>query len=369
MNIRQMKRAISTFRAADVSIIKDDAMRAKAQKLQAKQKGFTLLELLVVITLLATLSVGAMVAYDGIGENASDTAAANSLVAAESAIRNYRAVESEFPGQWDNLTNVDGSLDGSGAIPATNGMGQLLAKETKAFLGQWKQDSIDTDVTTTVYAKVASALGEVGLGELQAIDSDSAFAAGIVPNLALNESNTNVTNPGDELVVFEDDDDELAAQFEDTDITTVALSIFASSGKNEAGTDVACTTTGGAKLDTHLDATTVTNNKKLNLINDAMESDVCSMVIALGYGKDVPGTTIDSRVAIAQVPTVSTTDVNAAENYARAIALFQVGFDGFDGTDADGVISASEIFTKARLVGVVDPEGRAIDTVLAAATK
>ena len=79
MNMKQMKRAVSTFRAADVSIIKDEALRTKAQTLQAKQKGFTLLELLVVITLLATLAVGAMVAYEGIGENAKDVASAITL--------------------------------------------------------------------------------------------------------------------------------------------------------------------------------------------------------------------------------------------------------------------------------------------------
>ncbi|MDT8371360.1 MAG: hypothetical protein RQ783_05110 [Gammaproteobacteria bacterium] len=47
MNITQMKSAIKKFRSADVSVIKDDALRAKAQKLQGKQCGFTLLELLV----------------------------------------------------------------------------------------------------------------------------------------------------------------------------------------------------------------------------------------------------------------------------------------------------------------------------------
>ncbi len=52
--------------------------------LQNNQKGFTLLELLVVITLLATLSVGALVAYEGIGENASNVAAANNIKVADS---------------------------------------------------------------------------------------------------------------------------------------------------------------------------------------------------------------------------------------------------------------------------------------------
>lgn len=39
-------------------------------KLRADQGGFTLLELLVVITLIAALAVGALIAYDGVGDKA-----------------------------------------------------------------------------------------------------------------------------------------------------------------------------------------------------------------------------------------------------------------------------------------------------------
>ena len=67
MNINQMKSAISKFRKANLSVIKDEKLRAKAQKLQGKEKGFTLLELLVVITLIAILATGALIAYEDVG--------------------------------------------------------------------------------------------------------------------------------------------------------------------------------------------------------------------------------------------------------------------------------------------------------------
>jgi len=356
MNIKQMKHAISTFRSADVSIIKDDAMRTKAQKLQAKQKGFTLLELLVVITLLASLATAALVAYDGIGENATDTAAANSLISAESALRNYRAVENAYPNQWDNMATLKGVdiVDASGAGISTT-TGELLAAETTQFFGQWVALQANPN---GVLAGVAEALAEVGIEDFQTIDASGAIQTNAVPNLAFNESGGENAS---ELQLWDEDNEQLAITWDEGAIagTDVALSIVPAGGV--AGT---CTA-GTIDISTPFDvtATAPVDSSALNLINDAIADDSCTLVIALGYGKDVPGTTIDSRVAIAQVPTVGTTNVNSATSYARAIALFQVGED----TNGDTNIDSTEIFPRARLIGVVDPEGRAIDTVLAAA--
>ncbi|BCG62619.1 MAG: hypothetical protein methR_P0265 [Methyloprofundus sp.] len=349
MNIEQMTHTIKRFRAADVSLIKDAKLRNKAQKLQAKQSGFTLLELLVVITLLATLATGALVAYEGIGENAQDTATAGNILAAETAIRNYRAVEDEYPEQWDNLANVDGTS------PATGGMMALLAPQTQAFFGQWAIPlAIHTTTPAgTVYEAVATAMGAVGIAELQAIDSNATFTANVVPNLALNESSPFTTNPGAEIEL-----NPLGALFDEASpAAALALSIVPSS--KDAGT---CTADGVTIADT-FSGTTVTNNKELNLINDAMDSEICQLVLAVGFGKDVPGSTIDSRVAISQAPTAGSANVNPAANYARYVALFQVATD----TDDDGIIQADEVFNRARLVSVVDAEGRTVDEALAGA--
>jgi prepilin-type N-terminal cleavage/methylation domain-containing protein len=354
MNIKQMKSALSQFRAADVSMIKDEKLRAKAHKLQAKEGGFTLLELLVVITLLATLATAALVAYEGIGENATATAAAQNLMIAESSIRNYRAIEDSYPNQYDNLANVDGT--------GTGGANALLADQTKAFFGQWVTDAADP-----VLAAVAGSLEEVGIDELQTLPG-TAVMTGAVPNLALNES---AGFGASELSLWNDASDSFATAFNGTTIATgtnVALSIVPSD-TGDGTTSGGCTAGTGINLNVDFAGTTKLDNSALNLINDALDNDACTLVLALGVGKDVPGTTIDSRVAIAQVPTVATANVNPALNYARAIALFQVAEDGSDGSTPDGDISAAEVFTKARLIGVVDPEGNAIDTLLAEANE
>lgn len=347
MNIKQMKNAISKFRSADVSIIKDEKLRAKAQKLQAKEKGFTLLELLVVITLLATLATAALVAYDGIGESASDSATANALLATESAIRNFRAVENRYPNQWDNLANVDGATTTATATAASGAIG-FYAEPTLSFFGQVQVATADD-----TWQEIAEIMEEVGIDELQTLQSSSTFNNNAVPNLSFNESAPgNTADPADELQF----DEGGIFSYDSTTPAAAALSMVPVGECSYEGTPIRFSFDGtdasGAGAST------------LNLINDAVDDDACTLVLALGYGKDVPGTTIDSNVAIAQVPTTGTPDVNPSENYARAIALFQVA------VSEDGDIDTTdEVLDKPRLIGVVDPEGRAIDTVLAAANE
>jgi len=75
------------------------------ERFQNKQQGFTLLELLVVITLLAVLAVGALVAYDDVGDKAEASAAANSAVGTDTALRQFKAVTNVYPNQWDNASS------------------------------------------------------------------------------------------------------------------------------------------------------------------------------------------------------------------------------------------------------------------------
>ncbi len=358
MNIRQIKTAIAKFKNANVSIIKDDAMRVKAQKLQAKQKGFTLLELLVVITLLATLSTAALVAYDGAGENARDAAAATAVNTLEGTLRNYRSIVGEYPEQFDNLANVDGVL--------TGGAMQLMSTQTQSFFGQLTITAAAADAGTSQAGAIFSSLKKAGLEELQSVQSSTTWGEGYVPNLAMNESYALATNPGSEIefteagpMTFADADIGTANSF-----TNVALSIVPSGGDGSNG----CRVFAADDLSVTFNNTTLTDNKVLNLISDGLDSEGCDLVVALGIGKEVPGATLGEAVEISQVPTVGTNDINPKDNYARAIALFQVGSDGSDGSVEDGTISESEIFEKARLIAVVDGEGRTIDQIVADAT-
>jgi prepilin-type N-terminal cleavage/methylation domain-containing protein len=360
MNRSQMKSAIAKFKSADVSIIKDDALRAKAQKLQAKQKGFTLLELLVVITLLATIATAGLVAYEGIGDNAQATATASHTIAAESSIRSYRAIEGEYPNQWDNLANRDGTL------PGTTGVEPLLDDTTEAFFGQLVTTPASPLAGGTVLEAVAESLESVGIDELQTLQETVTTPNGAIPNLAWNESSPKTAGQASELEFsFNPTTGALAdIEWDETSQlgSPVALSIVPSGGNG------GCTVDGATISDT-FDGTTVANSAALNLINDALGDDDCHLVLALGFGKDVPGTTIDSRVAISQAPTAVSDNVSPATDYARYIALFHLASE--EGPAVVGVtpIPAANVLSRPRLIGVVNAEGQILDQAIAAANQ
>lgn len=320
--------------------------------LQNNQKGFTLLELLVVITLLATLSVGALVAYEGIGENASNVASANNIKVADSSIRSYRALENVYPNQWDNLAN----LTGAAASNVTTGTVGVLAAPTREFFGQW---SIANSATDAVWAAAANALNGVGINELQTLQAAAVVDLALnSPNEALNESAPGVSLPADELS-WEDGPTNVA--YGNTTPTAFNISTVPSN------TTTTCTTVGGANLAQDLNGAAETLSTKLNRINDNLDDDGCHLVVALGFGKDVPGTTLGSRVAISTAPTYTNGNIiNPSVNYARFVALFHLGSADEDGATPE-VIQAADILPTPRLIAIVDTEGRNIDQSIAGA--
>lgn len=324
--------------------------------LQTKQKGFTLLELLVVITLLAVLSVGALIAYEGIGENANNVAAANNIKVADSAIRTYRALEGVYPNQWDNLAPLDGpAVSVSGA---TTGPLSVMAPATLDFFGQW--NVADAAASGTVWQRVGAALARVGVNELQSLvaaaDIDLAQTS---PNQAWNESSPGVSVAADEL---EWEIEDGAVEIESGQ-ATFNLSIVPSGGDGGG-----CTADGASLVNNFngVDVGTIGlgENTRLNFINDNLDDDGCDLVLALGFGKDVPGTTTGSRVAISTAPTYTNGNVvNPSVHYARYIALFHVA----SAEEGEAAIQPSDVFTTPRLIAVVDTEGRTIDQAIAGA--
>jgi prepilin-type N-terminal cleavage/methylation domain-containing protein len=291
--------------------------------LKSKQQGFTLLELLVVITLLAVLAVGALVAYEDVGENAEAAAAANANVTLDSAIRTYRAVEKAYPNQWDSLVTLAGS-----AIPT-------LPSASSAVFGSIVLSGAAADAA-------AAPLLAVGIDEIQYINDSTAST--IAPNRQHNESvNANAQEVGiDGAGAFAN------------------VSIVPSGGA--AGT---CTFN-GVSLNAAFNAVPLAASGALgantiqNKFNDSLESDECHLVVALGFGGDAAASTTNSKVAISQAPTYTKTNVvNPATNYARYIGLFHVAADDED------VPNTAKALAKARLVAVITPDGKVIDDAIA----
>jgi prepilin-type N-terminal cleavage/methylation domain-containing protein len=325
MSINEMKASIAKFRKADLSVIKDEKLRSKGQKLQAKEKGFTLLELLVVIALLAVIATGALIAYENVGDNAQAAAGANSAATIDRAIRTYKAVEGNYPNQWDNLVTADAS-----GVP-------FLPEATGSFVGLW------SNATSAVAVPIANALVNSGIEELQTIVSASAANDG-VPNRNHNESvNSNASEY--ELEDYVEDPVVDAAQWPGN------ISVIPND--QCAGLDGYPTTP--------LDSTVIANNELQNAYADLLEGDECHAVVALGFGGDAAASTALSNVAIAQSPTYGRQGVvNPEEEYSRFIGLFLVASD-------EEVAGTFEYLDSARLLAVIATDGENIDSLNALA--
>jgi len=307
--------------------------------IQSKQQGFTLLELLVVITLLAVLSVGALVAYEGVGDNAQATAAANNTVTADGAIRNYRAVTGKYPDQWDNLSapatgnTFDGLTEAQAVAAETAGTPLVVARATRDTFGDFNIGA------STLSAAFAVPFEEVGIGAVQQVAGQT---AGVAPNLLHNEGANGTVN------ALESDIDAL------THVAVVPN--YGSTGACQAGGQTIATAYNGTVL--------TADNGFLNKINDHLEGGICHLVVALGFGHDAAHSTLNSSVAMSAAPTYSSNKINPANSYGRYIGLFWLGSDA----NANDNVEAGEINPTARLIAVVTPEGKTLDESLAAAT-
>ena len=304
--------------------------------LKSKQQGFTLLELLVVITLLAVLSVGALIAYEGIGDNAQATAAASNTSGVDRALRNYRAVSLEYPDQWDNL-----SASATAAPYSTT----QVADVTKSAFGDWTIPAASG--VGTIRNAVVAAFDAVGIQTVQQMAAN-ATTAGVAPNLQHSEG-ANAPNASDVDLI---------------DAAFAHISIVPA-GNATLGVCKA----GAANIDTNYAGDTsaaVDFSAKLNAIHDSLEADECQLVVALGFGHDAAHSTAASPAAIVTAASYSSKNINPATNYARYVALFHLGTDG--GVTPDNDIVSTEIFPKARLLGIVDTEGNPIDANIAKAT-
>lgn len=330
MNIKQMKTAIAKFRKADLSVIKDEKLRAKAQQLQNKEKGFTLLELLVVITLIAILATGALVAYENVGESAEAAQAANTIGTLDRAIRTYRAVENVYPNQWDALLDANGD-----ALT-------FSASAMKTWLASW-----DVSASAALFAPIFE---DSGIEELQEVTAGATLDDALLDDAAPNRMHNESTGAAAEV------------EIEDGDFPT-HLAVVPSGTCSGLGASA-----GNYPAQALDGVTTVTSNELQNSYGDALEGDECHALIALGFGGDAAASTTFSNVAIAQSPSYvrttgdADTAVNPEIHYSRYIGLFHAG-------QYDDVDNEWEWNDKLRLIAIVAPDGKNLDQLVSEANQ
>ncbi|WP_319381302.1 type II secretion system protein [Thiomicrorhabdus sp.] len=147
----KIQELMSKFAQVNVNQIKDKSLRAKAVKLKKKQAGFTLLELLVVVAILAAIAGTATIALKDTDMRASAAAHVAMMDELNKGIRTYRVIKKNvLPSRFDSLLTETGTDPGMlGFDPA-----------------------VDAVIDTAIPGNVANIMIDGGLDELMYIDAD-----------------------------------------------------------------------------------------------------------------------------------------------------------------------------------------------------
>ena len=131
----------------------------------SNELGFTLLELLVVVAVLAIVGGGLLVAYDDVDDMASEGVSAHTLASLDSAIRNYTAINHGAPNHLDSLIATDYPGDPEDGTTALTGEEHILCAPSN-FNKVGKKG-----ILTPLTADQLAALNAAGITHLRYVDA------------------------------------------------------------------------------------------------------------------------------------------------------------------------------------------------------
>lgn len=131
----------------------------------SKARGFTLLELLVVVAVLAIIGGALLVAYDDVDDMASEGVAAHTLASLDSSVRSFDAVTGSAPNRLDALIAAD--YDGT-TPPAT----ALANPEHVLIMHSNFNQPGNKGVITTLNQAQLDALNAAGITHLRYVDAE-----------------------------------------------------------------------------------------------------------------------------------------------------------------------------------------------------
>ena len=283
-----------------------------------KQGGFTLLELLVVVGLMAAVAVVAVSTYDDADASATIATDLSNIQSIDQGIRNFAGKNNgKFPEQLDSLLTDAGNTY------------VYLAPETQNAL-----QKLDTKAANPIANQIMGVIEDGGMDEFQfVLDGENTTAKLVTQDP--NAVHAEASGKG-----LENDAD-----------TADSLTIVA----NKLSGTKTCTIDAFETTTVNTLAAKAPKLNVLNAINDQLEVDVCNVVVALGVGGDA---------AANSEGTIGATSSDAIKDrkvqYSRYLALFHVAQDGINNLNGvgNGVISADEVFAKPRFIGVINPLGQ-----------
>jgi prepilin-type N-terminal cleavage/methylation domain-containing protein len=317
MTRQELIKKFKSLKIDQIKSIQDAELRNKALALRKKQGGFTLLELLVVVVIIAVLAGAIVGRFDGLTERATEAQGAHTMQALDSAFRTFRAQTKRYPDNLDNLVAADGAALASLDEGAEEGLGAFTIPDDE------------------VGAAIVESLEEVGITRVRTLTA--------VQNGLIQADPTLPLNPEIPNWVFNDEDAggiEGGGNVDSLEIATTADAGHTNVLPAIATAPVDDTCAVDNFSDEDVDPGLITQHTGLDRTR-------CHLVIALGVGNNSQLEAAGESIGVAHVPT--DTDV-ARGRYGRYIALFHVASEA---NEAAGFQEA-DVFEKARFVGITD---------------
>jgi prepilin-type N-terminal cleavage/methylation domain-containing protein len=308
------------------------------------QAGFTLLELLVVVAILAIIAGGVMAAYDGLEEQSAKGDASHSIATIDSAIRAASVInDGDAPNDLDSLIAVTPGSDVltdpgiTGGAPIANLNSSLSDKLTTSV-------GIETSLPATYEASLAAA----GITSLRYIDVSGNSNACVSPTFCL--LTTNAQNGTDATV----------SNIEDADIPNRIFDFPREGTDRNRGRGFSQTLPADAPVAIFepgrggINLTKVGANAgdMVGQLDDEYtdpNGSTADVLVAVGLGNNASIYASGQSVGLAQAPTYG--DV-AKNEYSRYILLYNVG-------------SVDNPKSVATLQAVIDSKGDFLDEELA----
>lgn len=338
--------------AIDASRIPGRELKRKFARIQKKQAGFTLLELLVVVAILAVLGGLAIGAYGDKTTQAARGASTNTIAAVDSMVRAFQATARVLPDDLDTLvcsdptavnmtTGLDTSDFGGGSdLPGVSGgMGAKMAGKVERLVlpDNSKAALANAGIARLRYGVLGSCADSGNVASTPIARADADFGAGL-------NAIAPVAYPSGNLSA--------------ADIPTRAFDFpISATGNRGRGFVVSHTDNTGAVTGNDVvvqvwsPGANGTNNTKVG----AAATDVLA-VFGLGNNATMYTNAGGANRVGASSPFYG--DL-AKDKYSRYMGLFKVGTDA-NFTPSDG-ITALSASSKASFITVVDPRGDFLD--------
>jgi prepilin-type N-terminal cleavage/methylation domain-containing protein len=272
--------------------------------LKNETQGFTLLELLIVVGILAIVGTGGIVAYDGLSRKAEKGKATYDIGSLDSAIRTFATINKDHPNNLDSLV-YSATGDGSDSVAL-----DILPEKLQGKLGPY-----------TLTAEAVSALDEIGVTDLRFVDGTTGYP------------NDGSDKPSIPNRVF------------DNATRGAGVSVALSAGVIVAAVE---------NIDqADFGGSTPSDSSRLRDIA-GLDENLAHVVVALGIGNNSTFVKNSDSMAggLSEAPTYPSP---AKDEYSRYLALYHLG------TSTDGTLANVQYREKAKFLGVIDTYGDWLD--------